>query len=196
MMRHALGVILLFVVGSAQAATVSIDFEDLPADGAFSTPLLTQGFVIDPALAPNQPAIFDDWSGSGTGHELGLCGFCAPGPTEGISIYRADATTFELDSFDLRFWTKLHTGTVTGYLAGGGTVTQALSIAGIINFDQSWVNLTSIDIVIDSNLVNPSLDDVTFMDNFTLQAVPVPAAAWLFGSGLGLLGWLRRRQTA
>jgi len=26
--------------------------------------------------------------------------------------------------------------------------------------------------------------------------VPVPAAVWLFGSALGLLGWVRRRTTA
>ena len=31
---------------------------------------------------------------------------------------------------------------------------------------------------------------------WTFTAVPVPAAAWLFGSALGLLGWARRRQTA
>jgi probable HAF family extracellular repeat protein len=30
---------------------------------------------------------------------------------------------------------------------------------------------------------------------FILTAVPVPAAVWLFGSALGLLGWMRRRRT-
>ncbi|MDX2420426.1 MAG: VPLPA-CTERM sorting domain-containing protein [Nitrospirota bacterium] len=29
-----------------------------------------------------------------------------------------------------------------------------------------------------------------------MSTVPVPAAVWLFGSGLGFLGWFRRRQTA
>ncbi len=30
-------------------------------------------------------------------------------------------------------------------------------------------------------------------NTFTLTQVPVPAAVWLFGSGLGLLGWMRRK---
>lgn len=37
---------------------------------------------------------------------------------------------------------------------------------------------------------------LAFDDASQLQAsaIPVPAAVWLFGSALGLLGWMRRRQ--
>ncbi len=35
--------------------------------------------------------------------------------------------------------------------------------------------------------------DFTGMTTFTVQVVPIPAAAVLFGSALGVLGWVRRR---
>ncbi len=31
--------------------------------------------------------------------------------------------------------------------------------------------------------------------SFSRTVVPVPAAVWLFGSGLGILGWIRRKQS-
>jgi hypothetical protein len=36
----------------------------------------------------------------------------------------------------------------------------------------------------------PKFDDAFF----DIRPIPVPAAVWLFGSGLGLLGWMRRRS--
>jgi hypothetical protein len=35
-----------------------------------------------------------------------------------------------------------------------------------------------------------------FSLDFSATVIPVPATVWLFASGLGLLGWFRRRQTA
>jgi hypothetical protein len=58
-------------------------------------------------------------------------------------------------------------------------------------FGAEWSNLVQIDIYI----VGGQQGSVS-IDNFSAAVVPVPAAVWLFGSGLGLLGWFRRRQTA
>jgi hypothetical protein len=38
-----------------------------------------------------------------------------------------------------------------------------------------------------------TIGDFTGMTTFTVQVVPIPAAAVLFGSALGVLGWVRRR---
>jgi hypothetical protein len=43
---------------------------------------------------------------------------------------------------------------------------------------------------------NPDDPERLLTGTVTSSAVPVPAAIWLFGSGLAGLGWLRRKQTA
>ncbi len=39
------------------------------------------------------------------------------------------------------------------------------------------------------------LIDFSHTLSFSASVVPVPAAVWLFGSAIGLLGWIRRKQT-
>ncbi len=55
--------------------------------------------------------------------------------------------------------------------------------------------LTSIGIKLD--FILSAGDSASFTSVFVVEpsVVPVPAAVWLFGSALGLLGWVRRRQT-
>ncbi len=203
MKKLIVSALLLGFSSLALADVIVIDFDDINTGGQFDAPQFEDGFVIDPALAPFDPVIAPIEGGNGT-NSLFFCGWCADDATEGVSIYSQVGLTFELDSLDVFSNTTFTTadfpgaGTVTGYLQGGGTITQGISATpGIetVFFDDAWKDLTSIDIEFAVSSFNPfGLSPV--LDNITLQAVPVPAAVWLFGSGLGLLGWFRRRHTA
>jgi len=83
--------------------------------------------------------------------------------------------------------------TFTGFFSGGGSITQNVdTFAGdynLISFS-GFVGLSSLAVSA------PSDGRFPVIDNVVLNAVPVPAAVWLFGSALAGLGWLGRRQTA
>jgi len=153
-------------------------------------------------LAPFVPVIATTNGGNGTPF-LFFCGWCADDANEGVSIYSQNGLTFELDSLDafsggsLPLQNFQGTGMVTGHYQEGGTISQAFSANVAIDtvlFDDAWTNLTSIDIEFSVSSFYPAFV-VPGVDNITLQAVPIPAAVWLFGSALAGLGWLRRRQT-
>jgi|GEM_PF-2062824 len=66
-------------------------------------------------------------------------------------------------------------------------------------FDSSWNDLVRVSLY--SGLVEANFGDIYApleieVDNIVVNAVPVPAAVWLFGSALAGLGWLRRKHAA
>lgn len=76
---------------------------------------------------------------------------------------------------------------------------QFSTIDALVTADAS-IDGKAIEIRFEAFLVDPALiiDDASSsvqisLDNVQLQIVPLPAAVYLFGSTLALLGWLRRR---
>lgn len=77
---------------------------------------------------------------------------------------------------DSNVWTTVSYSTILGPDVSGGYTLQFAAVCGAV----------------------AACDADIFIDNVSIQAdvVPIPAAVWLFGSGLGLLGWMRRKAAA
>jgi hypothetical protein len=67
-----------------------------------------------------------------------------------------------------------------------------LDFSSAITGQGGTVNLLNSTYMISSNSFAQS--DASLISAGTISAVPVPAAAWLFGSALAGLGWMRRRK--
>jgi hypothetical protein len=187
----------LLLVGSiAVAAPVVIDFDDtLPTyigletyqeDGFTLISNQPDGTLIDQNdIVRNNIGIFS----GGTSSQSLFWG--ANGANSTISIVADSGLRFSIDSLDASsLYNVAGDLTLTGTKAGGGTVSQTLTLNG----DLTSYNVTGLGLV--TNLVlsfDGSVNDAPYdVDNISLNAVPVPAAVWLFASALGMLGWLRR----
>jgi hypothetical protein len=234
-MRHALGVILLLVVGSAQAAPV-----ELLTNGGFETGDFT-GWT---ASTNGSGSCDTDWNVSAVGGSsatgctgTGFFGFSAPGaPTEGsfaaynsfdgdgpqtftlsqdftvmsgpTTVSWSDTASWDLNSFgatlDRTFSVDVYDG---GALVGNifsldilaGTFSEydwtsrSIDITSLLSGYEGQTLALQFSNFIPENFSGPAGFG---LDGVSLTAVPIPAAVWLFGSGLGLLGWFRRRQSA
>jgi hypothetical protein len=194
-MRHALGVILLLVVGSAQAAIISIDFDDQSAPPTFSSqvPLAEEYASLGVHFFGSGEVLNSD---SNFGVSLGMP-FSSPNFlafNNGSGAFPPEIISFDFLATSLSLDFAGSTGNISlmGFL--DGVLIDTVSI--LSGSSNAWTTLTLAGSGYDEIVFDVSGVDCCFVvDNISINAVPIPAAVWLFGSGLGLLGWFRRRQS-
>ena len=187
-MRHCFAVILCLL--TAQVSAYTIDFEEFaPGETAGPvTPLVSGEYEIRADYQCDTPPV-----NCGAQVTAGNT-FSVFGDQYFFDIYaefdisRSDGGVFAVHSMDLLLDTGV--GRLTGTTAGGASITGTLADLG----QGDWLNLVSFGYY-SSNPGGTPIPAIIEVDNIILEAVPIPASVWLFGSALAGLGWLRRRQT-
>ncbi|MDG1462772.1 MAG: VPLPA-CTERM sorting domain-containing protein [Gammaproteobacteria bacterium] len=181
---------------SFSAQTATIDFEGFSqgaGGGVYPTTLQSEGYDFSGFTSFNDSmeiiaaGVNTTNAYGGSVSAPGQDGF---GVQALIDIERTDGGSFAIFSYELLLNTD-NDGftTITGELAGGGAANLGVPVG-----TGDWLNLESVRFRAEGNQFGPGFASAA-IDNIVINAVPVPAAFWLFGSALAGLGWMRRKQT-
>ena len=186
MIRSALLLAAAVFINTAQANT--IDFESYPV-GNFAYDSIP-GFEIWPdydtfSIADDNGDKYLSYTGSGFCDPYGDCGSLT------LRISAANGGPFAFYGVDFEAWAGHYPEDLSYGFYG---VTMSDEIVTDINYGSGdWLNLKSLNFGA-STLGMPGSPETLGMkiDNLQISAIPIPAAAWLFMSGLGALAWRRK----
>ncbi len=193
-MKRIIGVILLFVMGSAQAALVDrgggfiyddvLDvtwLQDANVNGAdtwANQVAWADGLSVYDAV---RDVTYDDWRLATALQPDSSCSLQSGGDSYGFGCTGSEmGHLYNVDGGQLGLFANLQ----SGYYWSGTEYATNTNGAWSFNFNsglQSHYNKSD-------NLLY-----ALAVRSGDVAAVPVPAAVWLFGSALGLLGWARRK---
>jgi len=185
--RHPLAALLLLAVLPVRAAPVTIDFEEPLSPIELAPGFITldsQGYSFDTAVN-NLAQITADVSSQGI-FAQGIRASTSPAGAT-INMTRTDNGAFAIHSLVADYLGQ-SPAYFAGTLWGGGAANLGSPIG-----TGDWLNLVQLSY---TTFGTGAFFDPTAvrLDNITVSAVPIPAAAWLFASGLGALAWIRRRK--
>ena len=203
-MKKLIALMLVFVSGVAPAATI------------FSqTPTITSAVISDADATIYQANDFSlssadtvrsvTWRGIGTpsaaadSFTISFYSDSSGAPSSALQSFTAINPVSRIDT-GLDFSPEADIYEYTANLGSGislsGSTNYWLSIYNDTSGDTAtwfWVGAFSGNNFNSNDLVSWS-GPIARENYFTLSNVPIPAAVWLFGSGLGLLGWMKRKQ--
>jgi hypothetical protein len=202
----------IFFLNALAANAVVIDFSEYEVGevlDADAIALVSEGYVFRPEAGTS--IRFDGPQGGPT-PELLMVGseiqsdplhqmFMGGVITSTITMSQEDGLAFDLLSFDMA--RPLGRGildyTLVGTKSAGGQVNfdgLAISFPDGVETPGTLPDFSAFNDLVAIEFTVVGAEAFLGLDDIAVSTVPIPAAVWLFGSGLGLLGWFRRRQSA
>lgn len=190
-MKNIIGVCFLLLVGAAEAATVTIDFEEFAV--GTEGPVTSYDYVVSGEGTPGYGCMSGPSYCGGPAEVVAGKAFRVAGAEDpfagtyvGFDIVRQDGQAFAIYSLS---------GFSSGFqaiTAGGDTIYGTLTDLG----KGDWLNIISFNVSLSAppsggTILQGQIDNIVVG---SASVVPVPAALWLFVSALAGLGFVRQRK--